>query len=591
MECPICSDFFNENENCPRLLRCGHTCCEQCLSHVIEDSQITCPTCRSISVASSAGNLPKNYIVLEFLANNRTHEPSASARTKVPCQCEDHPEEKIIRYCIEDSRGVCPECILQHSGHKLVKLDDPVLELRFEVKSLENKVEEMLESAKAKKIEMFSKQSGISSSAAKELERIDSYFVRIYEKLEKRKNELKFKVENEARESEKRVLSDIEEINSFEAQLLTYMQGLSALTTTIENMSTKELANSSNWSHKITTSKREVHVLLSNSQRFAMMDASSLFSTKTLFNPQPLETEIEKYGIVSVGDDIHNPAIYCFGIQNIVLKFNLQTQRWSQSVILETNGYEFKNFASIAALPSGSILITGGTKSNEVFEFKDNRMIKRCNMLHIRSSHNAVYYNGFVYCIGGYNGSSWHDKCEKISIESYTSVPIASLNYRRCAFSSCVAGKYIYVFGGYDGTKYLDNIERYNVLKDKWETLPCVLYRPLQNTGAACYAENKIIVAGGYNEKGTLSMVRSLDLETLEWVNLPSMSHTRYLMNKFHYCSGCVYAIGGSAQGQNIEYYNVAEGRWLASKPYKEFTEDTMYKWAAVITHDTDYYR
>lgn len=194
-------------------------------------------------------------------------------------------------------------------------------------------------------------------------------------------------------------------------------------------------------------------------------------------------------------------------------------------------------------------MITGGTKSNEVFEFKDFRMYKRCNMLHVRSSHNAVYYMGAVYCIGGYNGSSWHDKCEKVSIDNFNSVPIANLNYRRCAFSSTVTNNYIYVFGGYDGSKYLDNIERYNVIYDKWEVLPCVLHRPLQNTGAACYAENKIIIAGGYNEKGTLSVVRALELDTFEWINMPNMTHTRYLMNKFHYCGGNIYAIGGSAQG------------------------------------------
>lgn len=55
------------------------------------------------------------------------------------------------------------------------------------------------------------------------------------------------------------------------------------------------------------------------------------------------------------------------------------------------------------------------------------------------------------------------------------------------------------------------------------------------------------MIAGGYNEKGTLSVVRSLDLDSLEWTTMPSMQHTRYLMNKFHYYRGNVYAIGGSA--------------------------------------------
>ena len=59
-------------------------------------------------------------------------------------------------------------------------------------------------------------------------------------------------------------------------------------------------------------------------------------------------------------------------------------------------------------------------------------------------------------------------------------------------------------------------------------------------------------------------------------------------MNKLHFCCGFVYAIGGSAQGQNIEYYNVIDNKWVSTKSYKDFTEDTMYKWAAVIVQDPE---
>jgi hypothetical protein len=497
----------------------------------------------------------------------------------------------VIRYCLEDSKTICAECILDHASHKLVKLDDPVLEIKFELKTLVTKVEEMINTTESKRAEMQLKATLVSQASSREMQRIDNSFERVYEHLERRRAELKAKVGIEVAEFDLRITKENEAIDGFLMTLSEYLGSLQEINSSIEALSTRELANSSGWALRITSGKREVHMFLSQMHRITMLDSSSVFSTKTLFNLKPLEAEIERYGTVTIGEDIHNPAIYCFGTQNTVLKFNLNTQRWAQTVILETNGYEFKNFASIAALPSGGILITGGTKSNEVYEFKESRMLKRCNMLHIRSSHNAIYFKGFVFCMGGYNGSSWHDRCEKISVESYTSVPIATMNSRRCAFSSCISGSYIYVFGGYDGSKYLEVIERYNVVHDRWENLQCVLHRPLQNTGAACYAENKILVAGGYNEKGTLSTIKALDLETLEWSSLPAMAHTRYLMNKFHFCAGFVYAIGGSAQGQNIEHFSVADASWVTTKSYKEFTEDTMYKWATVITHDTDSYR
>jgi hypothetical protein len=584
MECPICSDFFDDSEHTPRLLRCGHTCCELCLNHVIKDSQIACPTCRDITVASSASSLSKNFTVLEFIASSKGTE-MPTPKTTLSTNCSEHPDEKVIRYCIEDAIAVCAECILLHNGHKLIKLDDPskpylVLELRFQVKELLSKVHEMAAMTEVKKLEMQQKHESIMSGFNKEIERIDSNFARVYEKLEERKNELKGKIAEEMKEEEGKVAQEQQEIDSHLDQLNEYSQKLAGMTESRDFLATGQLTQN------ITAIKRDVHSLLTTSQRLSLLDASSLFSTKTLFNSKPLEHEISRYGVITMGDDISNPAIFLFGTQNMILKYSLSQQRWSQVQILESNGYEFKNFASIVALPN-SILITGGTKSNEIYEFKEGKIYKRCNMIHIRSSHNAIYYKGVVYCIGGYNGNSWHDKCEKVSITTFNSVQIANLNYRRCAFSSCVSGNLIYVFGGYDGTRYLDNIERYHVEMDKWEVLPCVLHKPLQNTGAACYSEGKVMVSGGYNEKGTLSVVRSIDLETLEWTALPNMTHTRYLMNKFHYCGGAVYAIGGSAQGQNIEYFSVSESRWVSLKSYKEFTEDTMYKWAAVITHDT----
>ena len=466
MECSICSELFNEQANCPRLLRCGHTCCEACLTRVIEDNQIICPSCRNTSVTSSVDSLPKNYIVLEFLANSRSSEAGVLTKPKISSECPDHPEEKVIRYCIEDSRAVCADCILSHSGHKLVKLDDPILELRFEAKGLLGKVEEMIEGNEKKKIELQNRETMIKQNLERELDRIDGYFLRIYEKLEFRKKVLKCKIE-EAYSCEDQIKLELEEVNEFSSELDNYLEKLKNLNNTIESMSTKELADSQNLSQKIISEKREVHILYSTAQRLAMIDSSTLLTIKTNFNLKNLELEINKFGSIPPTNDLTNPAIYCFGMQNMVLKFNISAQKWVQIPIQETNGYEFKNFASAAPLPNGGILITGGTKSSEVYEFKDNKMIRRCSMMYIRSSHNAVYFNGFVFCIGGYNGSTWHEKCEKISVETFNTLPIASLNYRRCAFSSCIAGNFIYVFGGYDGTKYLDNIERYNVFKNK----------------------------------------------------------------------------------------------------------------------------
>ena len=66
-------------------------------------------------------------------------------------------------------------------------------------------------------------------------------------------------------------------------------------------------------------------------------------------------------------------------------------------------------------------------------------------------------------------------------------------------------------------------------------------------------------------------------------ISLSHLNFNRYLMNKFHYCDGAVYAIGGTAQGQNIECFKVTTGKWTTLKSYRDQTEDTMYKWAAIV--------
>jgi len=434
----------------------------------------------------------------------------------------------------------------------------------------------MKEVAQVKKLEMQQKHEGIIVGLNREIERIEASFREIYERLEERKNELKGKIAEEMKEEEGKVAQEQQEIDSHLDLLEASNARLSVL------LDSKDSPQQG----ALVTLKRDIHQLTTTSLQLSTIDTSTSFTPKAQFNSKSLEQEINRYGVVTVGDDIIEPAVFLFGTQNLILKYSLSQQRWTPVQVAESSGYEFKNFASIVALPN-SILITGGAKSNEVFEFRVGKIVKRCNMLHVRSSHNAVYFKGTVYCIGGYSGTAWHDKCEKIPTSTYNSTAIASMSQRRCAFSSSVCSRLIYVFGGYDGARYLDGIERYSVDQDRWEVLACVLHKPLQNTGAAYYAENKIMVAGGYNEKGTLSVVRSLDVTTLEWTTLPNMSNTRYLMNKFHYCAGAVYAIGGSAQGQYIEYFLVSEGRWASLKSYKDYTEDTMYKWAAVITHET----
>ena len=45
MECPVCLNLWNIEENVPRILGCGHSLCQACISQLIAPPKIECPTC------------------------------------------------------------------------------------------------------------------------------------------------------------------------------------------------------------------------------------------------------------------------------------------------------------------------------------------------------------------------------------------------------------------------------------------------------------------------------------------------------------------------------------------------------------------
>ncbi|CAO4368192.1 unnamed protein product [Caenorhabditis nigoni] len=69
--CPICIERFSESE-IPRILKCGHTVCQQCATNLKGDTnKIQCPTCRQETIVEgSIESLPKNFAVLDIQQEN-----------------------------------------------------------------------------------------------------------------------------------------------------------------------------------------------------------------------------------------------------------------------------------------------------------------------------------------------------------------------------------------------------------------------------------------------------------------------------------------------------------------------------------------
>ncbi|KAK4326039.1 hypothetical protein Pmani_003403 [Petrolisthes manimaculis] len=69
-ECGICFTLFDDIERRPRTLPCGHTC-TSCLIVLLEEKELTCPSCRVKHRTTTINKIPINYNLEEMLRQQK----------------------------------------------------------------------------------------------------------------------------------------------------------------------------------------------------------------------------------------------------------------------------------------------------------------------------------------------------------------------------------------------------------------------------------------------------------------------------------------------------------------------------------------
>jgi hypothetical protein len=89
-----------------------------------------------------------------------------------------------------------------------------------------------------------------------------------------------------------------------------------------------------------------------------------------------------------------------------------------------------------------------------------------------RRSHGSVFYGGFLYVIGGYNGSSITAECERYDTLHNHWQPIPPLPHKSCGHAAivCEDTRRIYTLGGSDGS-FLDLIQEFELESQTWKLL------------------------------------------------------------------------------------------------------------------------
>ena len=190
--------------------------------------------------------------------------------------------------------------------------------------------------------------------------------------------------------------------------------------------------------------------------------------------------------------------------------------------------------------------------------------IKTKSILSIMLALNLVFPIGYINNIDSYATTISEDEL----IDTWkTKTPMpTSRNYPN---NAVVNGK-IYCIGGYDGSSYLNKAEVYDPTTDTWETKTPM---PTSRTGlTSAVVDGKIYCIGGYNNDDSyLNKVEVYDPTTDTWETKTSMPTSRgYLTSSV--VNGKIYCIGGFGvfdgdYVNEVEVYDPITDTWETKSP------------------------
>jgi hypothetical protein len=142
---------------------------------------------------------------------------------------------------------------------------------------------------------------------------------------------------------------------------------------------------------------------------------------------------------------------------------------------------------SWAEAAGGKLLLTGGYDIDRVICIelqREGAAVDKAPMQLARSNHFSLYYEGFLYVVGGYRSNSPLKECERYDLgkdqwESIASLPIP------CKGASLVEDcQKMYAMGGFNGD-WLDSIQVLCLRSLMWEVL--LLTLPFKTDNIPCF--------------------------------------------------------------------------------------------------------
>jgi hypothetical protein len=195
----------------------------------------------------------------------------------------------------------------------------------------------------------------------------------------------------------------------------------------------------------------------------------------------------------------------------------------SSTGVITTEYLQLDQLCSWAELPGGKLAFTGGKHGYPDARFlvvdvnRDFAAVAKSRMINSRRKHGSVYFEGFLYVIGGYNGISMKD-CERFDFqtEKWQQIEDLPIYLKGMAVVVVESLRSLYAVGGdaYDYDLHDDLqacIFQYHFDELTWITLPVVLPSP-DAYFIACFADP--------DTPQTLFFVQSSTLYSLDLVSM-----------------------------------------------------------------------
>uniref|UniRef100_A0AAR2KHI3 BTB domain-containing protein n=1 Tax=Pygocentrus nattereri TaxID=42514 RepID=A0AAR2KHI3_PYGNA len=230
---------------------------------------------------------------------------------------------------------------------------------------------------------------------------------------------------------------------------------------------------------------------------------------------------------------------------------------------------DYKNPLTRPRLPYNILLAIGGwsggspTNGIEAYDARADRWINvTSDEEGPRAYHGSVYLNGFVYCVGGFDGVDYFSSVRKFNPVSRTWHQAAPMHCRRCYVSVAVINGCIYAMGGFDGHVRMNTAERYEPESNQW-TMIAPMHEQ-RSDASATTLHGKVYICGGFNGIECLFTAECYNPESNQWSLITPMSIRRSGVGVITYREQ-VYAVGGFDSNnrlRNAEAYNPLTNTW-----------------------------